>query len=106
MAKQRVCPVALVRDGEVRVIPCGDREIALCNIEGEFYAIDDLCSHDDGPLGEGTLVGGRVICPRHGAAFDPKTGTALTLPAVRDVGAYKVTIEGLDVYVDLDEAAE
>jgi 3-phenylpropionate/trans-cinnamate dioxygenase ferredoxin subunit len=105
MAKQRVCAKTLVSDGEVRVVPCGDRVIALCNIDGEFYAIDDLCSHDDGPLGEGTLQGGRVICPRHGAAFDPKTGAALTLPAVRGVGAYKVTVEGPDVYVDLEEAA-
>lgn len=100
MAKQRVCAEALVRDGEVRVVTCGDRRIALSKIDGELYAIDDVCSHDAGPLGEGSLIAGRVICPRHGAAFDPKTGKALTLPAVRDVGSYEVTVEGNDVYVD------
>lgn len=103
MAKQRVCAKALVRDGEVRVVSCGERRIALSNIDGEFYAIDDVCSHDAGPLGEGTLVGGRVICPRHGAAFDPKTGRALTLPAVSDVDSYPVTVEGDDVYVDCED---
>jgi len=103
MAKQRVCAKALVRDGEVRVVTCGDRRLALSNIDGELFAIDDVCSHDAGPLGEGSLQGGRVICPRHGAAFDPKTGKALTLPAVHDVDSYAVTVEGNDVYVDCDD---
>ena len=86
--------------GAVRVVSCGGRDLAVSNIGGELYAIDDVCTHDGGPLGEGTLRGGRLICPRHGAAFDPRTGKVLTLPAVKDVNAYAVTVEGDDVYVD------
>ncbi|MEE8422315.1 MAG: non-heme iron oxygenase ferredoxin subunit [Dehalococcoidia bacterium] len=101
MTKARVADVSLVREGEVRVVTCpGGRRIALSNIGGQLYAIDDVCSHDEGPLGEGTLLGDRVICPRHGASFDPRTGKALTLPAVRDVATYEVTVEGSDVYID------
>ncbi len=79
---------------------CDGHDLAISNIGGELYAIDDVCTHDGGPLGEGTLRGDRLICPRHGAAFDPRTGKVLTLPAVRDVNAYPVTVEGDDVYVD------
>ncbi len=79
---------------------CGGRNLAVSNIGGELYAIDDVCTHDGGPLGEGRLRGERLICPRHGAAFDPRTGKVLTLPAVRDVNAYPVTVEGDEVYVD------
>ena len=102
MAKQRVCAKALVRDGEVRVVTCGDRRIALSKIDGELYAIDDVCSHDAGPLGEGSLIAGRVVCPRHGAAFDPKTGKALTLPAVAPVKSYPVQVDGDDIKVEVD----
>ena len=62
-----------------------------------------MCTHDSGPLGEGRLQNGRVICPRHGAAFDARTGKVLTLPAVRDVGAYIVTVDGADIYIECEE---
>jgi len=81
-------------------VSCGELRLALSNIDGRLYAIDDVCTHDGGPLGEGTLRGGRVICPRHGASFDARTGRVLALPAVRDVSAYVVSVEGDDVFVD------
>ena len=84
----------------MRVVQCGSRSLAVSNVDGELYAIDNVCTHDNGPLGEGTLRRGRVICPRHGAAFDARTGRVLSLPAVRDVGAYAVTVEDGSVYVD------
>ena len=102
MSGVRVCSVADVPEGRVRAVACGGRSIAVANVEGELYAIDNLCTHDGGPLGDGRLVGSRVICPRHGAAFDARSGRALTLPAVRGVRAYGVTVEGGDVYVDCD----
>jgi 3-phenylpropionate/trans-cinnamate dioxygenase ferredoxin subunit len=90
-----------IPQGEVRVLTCGDgREVAVSNIDGEYFAIDNVCTHDGGPLGEGRLQRGRVICPRHGAAFDARTGKVLTLPAVRSVNAYSVTVEGDDLYID------
>ena len=90
-----------IPQGEVRVLVCGDgREVAVSSIDGEYFAIDNICTHDGGPLGEGRLQRGRVICPRHGAAFDARTGKVLTLPAVRSVKAYPVTVDGDDLFID------
>lgn len=103
MSREHVGSVSDVPEGTVRVVECaGGRSLALANVEGELYAIDNVCTHDAGPLGEGELFQGRVICPRHGAAFDPKSGKVHTLPAVRDVAAFEVTLEGDDVYIECD----
>ncbi|RLT26522.1 MAG: non-heme iron oxygenase ferredoxin subunit [Chloroflexi bacterium] len=99
---ERVASIADVPEGQVCVVECDGRSLALSNIDGEVYAIDNICTHDGGPLGEGRLRAGRVICPRHGAAFDARTGKVLTLPAVKSVRAYPVTIDGDDVLVDLE----
>jgi len=97
---------AEVPEGEVRVMRCaGGREVAVSNIDGEYFAIDNICTHDGGPLGEGKLQRGRVICPRHGAAFDARTGKVLTLPAVRSVNAYPVTVDGDNLYIDCSGSA-
>jgi 3-phenylpropionate/trans-cinnamate dioxygenase ferredoxin component len=105
VSRERVCSKSDLPEGQVRVVTCGDRNLALSNIDGELYAIADVCSHDGGPLGEGSLRGYRVICPRHGAAFDGRTGKVLTLPAVHDVAAYPVSVDGEDVYVECDGAS-
>ena len=86
----------------MRVVQCGSRSLAVSNVDGDLYAIDNVCTHDNGPLGEGTLRRGRVICPRHGAAFDARTGRVLSLPAVRDVAAYPVSVEDGSVYVECE----
>jgi 3-phenylpropionate/trans-cinnamate dioxygenase ferredoxin subunit len=78
------------------------KRIALCHVDGSFYAIDDVCTHDGGPLDQGQLEGDQIECPRHGARFDVKTGRALTLPAVRPVNSYPVQVEGDDVKVALE----
>lgn len=85
------------------MVDCADRSLALSNVDGELYAIDNICTHDGGPLGEGKLRRGRILCPRHGAAFDAKTGKVLTLPAVKSVNAYRVIVDGDDVYVECDD---
>jgi 3-phenylpropionate/trans-cinnamate dioxygenase ferredoxin subunit len=66
------------------------KPVVIFNIDGKFYAIDDVCTHDDGPLGEGNLEGYQIVCPRHGARFDVRTGKALALPAVQDVHYYPI----------------
>lgn len=81
----------------------GGRELAVSNIDGDLFAIDDVCTHDGGPLGEGTLRRGHIVCPRHGAGFDARTGAVRTLPAVRGVRAYPLTVEGDDIYVECDD---
>ncbi|MDA0351174.1 MAG: non-heme iron oxygenase ferredoxin subunit [Chloroflexi bacterium] len=106
MTGERVGAIDDIPEGEVRVVECAGRSLALSNIDGELYAIDNVCTHDGGPLGEGRLQRGRVICPRHGAAFDAKTGKVLSLPAVRDVAAYPVTTEGGSVLVECGEQAQ
>ena len=105
MTKERVAAASGIPAGGVRTVQCGARSLALSNVDGTLYAIDNRCTHDDGPLGEGRLRNGRVICPRHGAAFDAKTGRVLSLPAVRSVAAYEVTVDGDDVYIDCPDGA-
>jgi 3-phenylpropionate/trans-cinnamate dioxygenase ferredoxin component len=76
--------------------------VLLCNVDGDIYAVEDVCTHDGGELDAGELDGCRVMCPRHGAFFDVTTGKALTLPAVSPLPTYPVTIDGDDIRVDVD----
>jgi 3-phenylpropionate/trans-cinnamate dioxygenase ferredoxin subunit len=79
------------------------RSVLVANCEGRLYAIEDRCTHDDGPLAEGELIDDcRVECPRHGALFDLQTGKALTLPAVRPVASFPVRVTDCgDIEADL-----
>jgi 3-phenylpropionate/trans-cinnamate dioxygenase ferredoxin subunit len=85
--------------GTISVHQANGARIALCNVNGRFYAIDDVCTHDGGPLDQGELEGNLVECPRHGAKFDVTSGRAVVLPAVRPVKTYPVEIDGDDVKV-------
>lgn len=101
MAKHRVAKVSEVApETTLRVVVNGN-ELLLCNAGGNLYAIEDVCTHDGGPLDQGQLEGETVVCPRHGATFDVRTGDALTLPAVVPLMTYPVSIEGDDVFVDV-----
>ena len=81
-------------------LPLGERlffsiarnEIVLFNVGGKFFAIGDICSHDDGPLGDGEQEDFEITCPRHGARFDIRTGKANSLPAVVDIPAYPIQV--------------
>ena len=77
--------------------------IVVFNIAEKLFAIGDICSHDDGPVGDGELQDHEVICPRHGAHFDVRNGKALTLPAVVDIPAYPVRIIDGQIEVGLPE---
>jgi 3-phenylpropionate/trans-cinnamate dioxygenase ferredoxin subunit len=81
-------------NGERILIDIDGEPIAVFNIAGQYFAIMDVCSHDDGPVAEGELNEFEIICPRHGAHFDVRDGKALTLPAVVDIPAYPVRVEG------------
>jgi 3-phenylpropionate/trans-cinnamate dioxygenase ferredoxin component len=90
-----VCAVDELPPGEVKIVHAGLISVGVYNLDGEYCAIEDRCSHDDGPLCEGefdpeTRV---VICPRHGASFDICSGAALTLPAFEPVETYPVRVE-------------
>jgi len=90
-----VCPAELLPPGAMKVVHAGQVSVGVYNIEGELYALEDRCSHDDGPLAEGDWEPdeGVVVCPRHGARFDIRSGRALTLPAFQPVDTFPVRIE-------------
>jgi len=79
------------------------RPIAVFHVDGAFYAMDDVCTHDGGPLAEGELRGAEIQCPRHGARFDVRTGLALCLPAFEPVTTHRVELRDDDVYVALND---
>ncbi|HEV2283818.1 MAG TPA: non-heme iron oxygenase ferredoxin subunit [bacterium] len=85
--------------GSITRVEAGGHVIALANVDGELYAIDDTCSHEEASLSEGGLTGEVVVCSRHGARFNVKSGRVLSLPAVRSVATYAVKVEGDDVLV-------
>jgi 3-phenylpropionate/trans-cinnamate dioxygenase ferredoxin component len=95
LAELTVGPVEELPPGEVKIVRAGELAIGVYNLNGEYYAIEDRCSHDDGPLAEGDFdVDEAVaICPRHGARFDIKTGRALSLPAYLPVEAFEVFVD-------------
>ncbi|MBI4498869.1 MAG: non-heme iron oxygenase ferredoxin subunit [Chloroflexi bacterium] len=94
-----VARVGEVAPDTVRVVYVGPRRLALCHVDGEYYAIDDICTHDGGPLGEGELFDCEIECPRHGARFDVRTGAVRALPAVFPVATYPVKIAGDEIQV-------
>jgi metal-sulfur cluster biosynthetic enzyme/nitrite reductase/ring-hydroxylating ferredoxin subunit len=83
-----------------------DRIVVLFRVGGEYFCIDDVCTHDGGPLSEGRLDDHAIACPRHGAKFDVRTGKALTMPATVDTAAHEVKIEGETIFVRLREVGE
>ena len=103
MAELEVCPVEELPPGEVKIVHAGELSLGIYNLDGELYALEDRCSHDDGPLCEGDFDAdeGIAICPRHGANIDIRTGRALTLPAVEAVDTFPVRIEDGAVKVEL-----
>lgn len=78
-----------------------DRYVVIVRLGNEYYCIDDVCTHDGGTLGEGELQGHCLVCPRHGARFDVRTGEALSMPATEDTGSHYVRIEGDQILVKL-----
>lgn len=99
----RVGKVSEVPPGGAEVFDVEDRRIAVYRLADGLYAIDDLCTHDGGPLAQGDVDGDQVICPRHGARFSIKTGAALTFPAITPVDTYPVRVEGEDLLVGLPD---
>jgi 3-phenylpropionate/trans-cinnamate dioxygenase ferredoxin subunit len=79
-------------DGGRLFIEIDNLPIVILRINGQFYAIGDVCSHDDGPVGEGQIEGYEIICPRHGARFDIRNGKVLALPAFVDIPSYPVRV--------------
>ena len=105
MAIVEVGPVDELPPGTMRLVPAGSRTIGVYNCGGRFFAIEDRCSHDDGPLCEGDWEPDAcvVVCPRHGSRFDLETGIPMTLPAFVAVPTFPVSVENGVVVVDVGE---
>jgi len=97
----RVATVGELSDPGATVVEVDGDLIALFHVEGAYHALDDVCTHDGGPLASGELIGHKVACPRHGAKFDIRTGAALSMPAVRATRAHDVKVEDGGVWVRL-----
>jgi 3-phenylpropionate/trans-cinnamate dioxygenase ferredoxin subunit len=99
----RVADVTEIPDPGKTLVEVAGEMIALFHVEGRYYALDDVCTHDGGPLADGLLEDHTIACPRHGAKFDIRTGKVLTMPATRDTVAHEVKVEGDDVLIRVNE---
>ena len=98
-----VAKTSEVPDPGTLLVEVGERLVALVHAAGHFYALDDVCTHDGGPLSEGPVdpQEGTIACPRHGAKFDIRSGAALTMPATKPTKAHEVKVEGEQILVRL-----
>ena len=96
-----VASFSALSDPGRQLVEVDDRLIVLFRVGKDVFALDDVCTHDGGPLGEGELEDHTIACPRHGAKFDVRTGKALTMPATQPTVAHEVKIVGDDIMVRL-----
>ena len=94
----RVCATAELLPGEYHSVYAGDTPIAVFNLDGELYAIEDVCTHDGGELTGGIIEGNQIECPRHGARFDIRSGAVLCPPAYEPIAKFPVRVEDGAVY--------
>lgn len=90
-----------IAEDEAKKVTVGDKQIAIFNLGGEFYATDDICTHAYASLAEGYVEDGCVECPLHAGLFDIKTGKAQGVPVTEDIATYPVRVDGDDIYVDV-----
>ena len=88
-----------LRPGEMTYVEVGDDPVCLINLDGEYYAIGDVCTHEEASLSDGTIEGDEIECPLHGGAFDIRTGQPVALPVVVPVETYRVRVVGDEVQV-------
>src|SRR5574338_57038 len=94
-----IAPASELHNGERLFVEVEGKSIVIFNIADQFFAIADVCTHDDGPLGDGDMEGYNIVCPRHGAEFDVRTGKVMQMPAVVDVPAYPVQVRDGSLWV-------
>lgn len=87
-----IAPTTELPSGERLFIEVEGKSLVVFNIADQYFAIGDICSHDDGPVGDGDIEGLNIVCPRHGGEFDIRTGQAVQMPAVVDIPAYPVRV--------------
>ena len=90
-----------IAPGQAKIVEVKGREIALFNVGGAYFAIDNMCTHEEASLADGEISGFEVTCPLHGAKFDVRSGQVLGPPAYDDVARYPVRVSGADVEIDV-----
>lgn len=95
----KVADTSQIEEGHNKIIFFRNKEIVIFNIQGESYALENLCPHRGGPLSEGEIYKGIVTCPWHGARFDLKTGTGIKGPHRHNVGSYRIKVEGTAIKI-------
>jgi 3-phenylpropionate/trans-cinnamate dioxygenase ferredoxin component len=90
-----------VKPGERIIVEVKEHYVAVFNVDGNYYAIEDVCTHDDGPVAEGELRGFVIECPRHGAQFDIRTGKVLRFPAITPLPCYDVRVQDGEIQVKI-----
>ena len=96
-----IAPASELPNGERLYVEVEGKSIVIFNLAGQLFAIGDICSHDNGPVGEGDIEGFNIVCPRHGGEFDIRTGKAVQLPVVEDIPAYPVQVRDANIYIGL-----
>lgn len=102
----RVAKTSELSDPGQLLLEVDERIVVLFHVGGQYFCLDDVCTHDGGPLSDGKLADHAIACPRHGAKFDIRTGKALTMPATVDTAAHEVKVEGDDILVRICEPGE
>jgi len=97
----KIAQTSEIEPGQSRLVDVKGKSIALINVEGQFFALDNTCTHKGGSLAEGEISGNEVTCPRHGAKFDIRTGEVVGPPAQRAVARYGVRVTGTDIEVEV-----
>ena len=100
----QVAQASDLKPGTKKRVWVGDTKVLLANVDGAFYAVDDLCPHAWAVLSAGWLEGDEIMCPLHGAKFNVKTGEVLSSPAEDDLTCYAVKIEGDNVLITVPES--
>lgn len=98
-----VAAITDVPDPGCTVVEVDEQLVVLVHVDGQFYCIDDVCTHDGGTLGDGELDGCQLICPRHGARFDVRDGSPQTMPATQPTTVHEVRVDGDSVLVKINE---
>ena len=99
----KVASTAEIPAGSAKVFEVDGVRIVVCNVEGTFYTIEDVCTHDESPFGNEELVGPVIECPRHGARFDVRTGEVLRMPAVAPVRTFATRVDGNEILVLVED---
>lgn len=97
----KVATKSEIADQSAKLFEIGDKTITLFNLGGRFYALDDTCPHNGGPLCEGSIEGDEVECPWHGSRFNIRTGAVTAPPAVEGVATYSVRVTGNDIEIEV-----